>query len=221
MAEVFDLRSQLEESRKKLLNVDENIKKVTGRSPNNDFQGNRWKDGKGNFRGGGPIRLSKYLSSDRQMNNSAKNHSHPYRRVVTTSGGEDVSRHVKSSSRVVIKKEVDEDEDYEEDSHKPKVQSSVVSTKKDTRTRTEIIKAQNGDGRGKDRNRRMFGFLMNTLSSFRKEKQDNKLLTRQEERKMEIEKKMEEQSLEDRKKNQEVRKSYTKKEGRNKRRSAC
>merc|ERR1719376_1749628 len=165
-----------------------------------------WKDGKGNFRGGGPIRLSKYLSSDRQMNNSAKNHSHPYRRVVTTSGGEDVSRHVKSSSRVVIKKEVDEDEDYEEDSHKPKIQSSVVSTKKDTRTRTEIIKAQNGDGRGKYRNRRMFGFLMNTLSSFRKEKQDNKLLTRQEERKMEIEKKIEEQSLEDRKKNQEVRK---------------
>merc|ERR1719354_858053 len=74
------------------------------------------------------------------------------------------------------------------------------------RTRTEIIKAQNGDGRGKDRNRQMFGFLMDTLSSFRKEKQDNKLLTRQEERKMEIEKKMEEQSLEDRKKNQEVRK---------------
>lgn len=42
MAEVFDLRSQLEESRKKLLNVDENIKKITGRSPNNDFQGNRY-----------------------------------------------------------------------------------------------------------------------------------------------------------------------------------
>lgn len=42
MAEVFDLRSQLEESRKKLLNVDENIKKITGRSPNNDSRGNRF-----------------------------------------------------------------------------------------------------------------------------------------------------------------------------------
>merc|ERR1712096_374754 len=107
--------------------------------------------------------------------------AHPYRRVVSSSGGEDVSRQGKPSSRAIIKKEAEEDEYFEEDSHKPTIQSSVVSTKKDARARTEIIKVQNADGKGKDRNRRMFGFLMNTLSNFRKEKKNNTLLTRQEE----------------------------------------
>lgn len=180
-----EVLKDLEKAKKTLKNVDENIKKVTGRDPSQDLIRRR-DDGDRN----GNIRLTKRLgSSNPATEPPSKRFGGIYRRGAVTRTSESMlSRHTGVKS--------DEEEDVDV---KPKVQSSVVSAQKSV-SKSDLIKAQNVDEKGKARNRRMFGVLLGTLSRFQKEEGKTEQAIKQKKRKVEIEKKIEEKTNEERQK---------------------
>lgn len=87
--------------------------------------------------------------------------------------------------------------DEDELTHKPVIQSSVVATQKDSKSRQDIIQQQNSDEKGKARNRRMFGLLMGTLQQFRAEEKQKES---QEMKRKAVEQKLEEKQKEEKEK---------------------
>jgi len=90
------------------------------------------------------------------------------------------------------------DEDEDDDlPHKPALQSSVIATPKDTKSRQEAIAEQQsvGGGNATGRNRRMFGLLLGTLVKF---KEDERTKEQQAEKRKAVELKLEEKQREER-----------------------
>ncbi|XP_075700885.1 pinin [Rhinoderma darwinii] len=184
---VRTLQEQLEKAKESLKNVDENIRKLTGRDPNDARPApTRRQTVTGanaiGGRGRGGIVLRRGLSDSGGGPPAKQRDSEG---ALSRLGGE---RRQRRESR-------QESDAEEEDDKKPALQSSVVATSKE-RTRRDLIQDQNMDEKGKQRNRRIFGLLMGTLQKF---KQESNVATERQKRRQEIEQKLEVQAEEEKK----------------------
>lgn len=157
------LQEQFEETKRTLKEVEDNIRRITGREPdqfNLPSQGtNKWKNGSavpGN---------QKILPKKRALD----------------------SRPASEKEEALTPEEDSADE--ESPSKKPSLQSTVVATQKDVKTRRDKIEQQKSDSRGMARNRRMFGMILGTLQKFQHEESRRK---EQSQKRAEIDKKVEE-----------------------------
>jgi len=91
-----------------------------------------------------------------------------------------------------------DEDDEDELSHRPSLQSSVIATPRDTKSRLDAIAEQQsgaGGAAGTARNRRMFGLLLGTLVKF---KQDERTKEQQAEKRKAVELNVEEKQREER-----------------------
>ncbi|XP_064622582.1 pinin-like [Lineus longissimus] len=184
------LQEQLKKAREHLKDVDENIKKITGRSPD-DFSRpgqRRISIGRGGDDTGDRGRGRLFNVSRRGIPDDAPSAK---RRAVGNAfsrlgprpggGGRGRGRNRRDSG------------DEDEMRGKPVLPSVVQAS--DSRSRRETIDQQNKDTKGNARNRRMFGLLLGTLQRFKddsQEKQDR------DKRRRDIELKLEERAVQER-----------------------
>lgn len=182
---VLALQTELEKARENLKGVDENIKKLTGRDPYDQRPaGNRRSSLEGSRGRGRTLTPGgrRFGEGDGQA----------ARRLV----GGAFSRlgiSPRAAGRGRPRRTADSDEE-EELPNKPTIQSSVILTPKEPKTRQDSLEEQKKDKKGNARNRRMFGLLLGTLQKFKdeaKESQDK------EDQRKQIEHKLEEKAQEE------------------------
>lgn len=183
---VLALQNELEKAKESLKGVDENIKKLTGRDPTEQrIGGNRRVSQSGDLRGRG----RPFTPGGRRFGD---NEGQAARRIV----GGAFSR-LGISPRAVGRgrgrRTADSDEE-EELPNKPTIQSSVVLTPKEPRSRQASLEEQKQDKKGTARNRRMFGLLLGTLQKFKDEAKESK---DKEDQRKQIENKLEEKAKEE------------------------
>ncbi|XP_065057914.1 pinin-like [Rhopilema esculentum] len=172
-----ELQKAAEEIRDGLKNVNEDIKKLTGRDPTENLRaGNRRIQ----------LKRNSFQRGVRTENPIAKQ-----RRESDTIGARRWGRTVEAGSRISVDEQRLDSSGDEDDSSKPAIQSVIASDLKPARVQSNNAEEDSGT---KSRNRRMFGFLVGTLQRF---KEDTRQKTRGEKKREEIEKKLEEKAAQE------------------------
>jgi len=192
---IDSLKHELDRTRENLRDTDATIEKLTGRPAfaNRPFA-----------RRGGPPRLVGGETAGRGRGGTSSLFSlagyddagpPPAKRVAGAFGR--LGLPVASQRLVAGRRARDEDED-DELPHKPSLQSSVIATPRDTKSREDAIAQQQSGAGGKGgtaRNRRMFGLLLGTLVKF---KEDERTKEQQAEKRKAVELRLEEKQREER-----------------------
>lgn len=185
------LRAEFEEAQKGLKDVDENIKRLTGRDPD-EFRNQMRRPG-GPAQGAPPDQggRDRYfgpakgrIQRDPPKPGIAVGPPPPKRRIITGP----------PPQRTPVQAPTEDSGEDEELPRKGGVQSSVVAAptaKEPLRTRRDATAAQKGDRRCMERNRRMFGMMLGTLQKFQSEETRRKDQV-QSQKRAEIEQKLEE-----------------------------
>ncbi|KAL1414784.1 hypothetical protein MTO96_007249 [Rhipicephalus appendiculatus] len=173
------LKAEFEAAQKSLKDVDETIKKLTGRDPE-EFRNQA-------RRQGGPAQKAAAEQGGRERFTKKPG-------VATAAGPPAKRRNLGGPPlRTPIKAPAEDSGDDEELPRKGGVQSSVVAApaKDSLRTRREVSALQKGDRKCMERNRRMFGMMLGTLQKFQSEETKRKDQV-QSQKRAEIEQKLEE-----------------------------
>ncbi|XP_069116621.1 pinin-like [Argopecten irradians] len=176
---VSALQDELEKAKESLKDVDDNIKKLTGRDPTEQRPSTRRVTAVPDGRGRERLLLQARWGPDEEI--QAK------RRIV---GGAfsrlgPMHRMGRGGGRPPRGRDSGDEDDLP---NKPTIQSSVIATPKESRTRQSSIEEQSSDRKGTARNRRMFGLLLGTLRKFKdeaKETEDKEVQRKQIEQKLE------------------------------------
>ncbi|XP_050540890.1 pinin [Daktulosphaira vitifoliae] len=207
------LQEHLVKKRQGLNDVDETLKKITGRDSFDDNI-NHGKFNKRNQIGGEQKHSQEPLKKDikRLQDHKPLFKSNSSNRKVyinsnefpkTFKNGSSVNRiSAKDRLGTIVKEDnskfqEEENVDEEDDDDnlctpKKTLQSQVMLSSKIMKSRTEVLAAQQGDQVTKERNRRMFGSLLGTLQRFKKEETQ---LKDKEEKKAKIERRLEEEAI--------------------------
>ncbi|KAL5008259.1 hypothetical protein ScPMuIL_013840 [Solemya velum] len=179
------LHSELERAKNNLKDVDENIRKLTGRDPleyrnvvSSAGRGSPIQEGRGRERIFSLARRSIVVGDGVSPAKRGRMMGGAFSRLGPRVGGRGRRR--------------DDDSGDEEDlPRKPTVPSSVIATPVESRSRKDSIEESNKDVKGKARNKRMFGLLLGTLRQF---KDDSKVHRDKDDQRRQIEEKLEEKA---------------------------
>ncbi|XP_037274317.2 desmosome associated protein-like protein pinnin isoform X1 [Rhipicephalus microplus] len=171
------LKAEFEAAQKSLKDVDETIKKLTGRNPE-EFRNQA-------RRQAGPAQKAATEQGGRERFTKKP--------AIATAGPPAKRRNLGGPPlRTPIEAPAEDSGDEEELPRKGGVQSSVVAApaKDSLRTRREVSALQKGDRKCMERNRRMFGMMLGTLQKFQSEETKRKDQV-QSQKRAEIEQKLE------------------------------
>ncbi|XP_060068943.1 pinin-like [Ylistrum balloti] len=175
---VSALQDELEKAKESLKDVDDSIKKLTGRDPTEPRPSTRRVTAVADGRGRERLLLQARWGPDeeqqakRRIAGGAFSRLGPMHRMI-------------GRGRPPRGRDSGDEDDLP---NKPTIQSSVVATPKESRTRQSSIEEQSSDRKGTARNRRMFGLLLGTLRKFKdeaKETEDKEVQRKQIEQKLE------------------------------------
>lgn len=170
---VQSLKQEYTQIQERLRNVDNNIRKLTGREP-------------------API--------DHGRSNHTKRSHHSSRVKSTSEGNHNEIKPSSDDDNDINDGDDDDnndqqgdeggDDQYSKEAPK-KLQSSIVPVSRILKRRVEAIEEQKGDVRSHTRNKRMFGLLMGTLMKFQSEENERSSITK---KRSEIEQKLEKEA---------------------------
>lgn len=168
-------------AQKSLKDVDESIKKITGREPINT----KGAKAQSNPRNRVTPPFNNTFSSAITQNEEQTDEPQRKKRFFGS-----------AFSRIHVSDRNDLVSDNETPARKPTLQSSVIATTREVKPRTQALEEQKSDKKSLARNKRMFGMILGTLQKFQNEESMRK--DTQSQKRVEIEKKLDEKAEEER-----------------------